>query len=158
MRLRASKWHEPPSPGPLVSTEPTSSDWDGCHSEEPESPARALSGDERRVLDLLLAPEFDGVHELRRQAANAVVVGRCRCGCPTIDIDVRSDDEPAAIRGSLAPFEANIAPDCDGVPGQIILFLNAGRISSMEYVYFTDTVPSEWPPVSRLSVVEVPHT
>jgi len=58
-----------------------------------------LSGDERRVLSLLLPPEFEGVQELRWQADRAVVVGRCRCGCPTIDIDVPSDDTAGRDQG-----------------------------------------------------------
>jgi len=121
-------------------------------------PARVLSGDERRVLSLLLSPEFEGVQELRWQADRAVVVGRCRCGCPTIDIDVPSDAPPAAIRGSLSPVEASVSEEEDGIPGQIILFVHDGRISSMEYVYFSDTAPSEWPSASRLSVTERPRS
>lgn len=46
---------------------------------------RALTERERAVLDALLSVEFEGVEELRRQAADVVVAGMCNCGCPSID-------------------------------------------------------------------------
>jgi hypothetical protein len=46
---------------------------------------RPLTERERAVLDALLSVEFEGVEELRAQAADVVVVGRCTCGCPSID-------------------------------------------------------------------------
>ena len=35
--------------------------------------------------NVLLAIELPGAAELRIQAAKARVVGRCECGCPTVD-------------------------------------------------------------------------
>jgi len=37
------------------------------------------------VLEKLLDAEFLGVGRLRKQVDSALVVGRCDCGCPTID-------------------------------------------------------------------------
>lgn len=47
--------------------------------------ARPLTQRERAVLEALLAVDFEGVETLRGQAAQAVVVGTCSCGCPSID-------------------------------------------------------------------------
>jgi hypothetical protein len=121
-------------------------------------PARELNSDERRILHLLLSPEFEGVQELRWQSDNAVVVGRCLCGCPTIDIDVRSISPPVPISGPLSPFEAKVSAEEDEMPGEIILFVRGGLISSMEYVYYSDTAPSEWPSSGRMSVIERPRS
>jgi hypothetical protein len=37
-------------------------------------------------------------------------------------------------------------------PGQILLFVAAGRLGSLEYVYF-DKPPREWPAADRIRVV-----
>ncbi|REH39260.1 hypothetical protein BCF44_113115 [Kutzneria buriramensis] len=101
------------------------------------------------MLDLVLSADFDGVHELREQARSAVVVGRCKCGCPSIALEV-SDDAPAArLASRLVPSEGDIL---DEPRGQIILFLDDGRLSYLEYVWFGDR-PSEWPDPSRVRVV-----
>lgn len=47
--------------------------------------ARPLTQRERAVLEALLAVDFQNVESLRGQAAEAVVVGTCDCGCPSID-------------------------------------------------------------------------
>src|SRR5688572_18344349 len=67
--------------------------------------ARALTQRERAVLEALLAVDFLNVEALRRQAAEAVVVDMCGCGCPSIDFQhgrglgmtIRIN---AAVRGS----------------------------------------------------------
>jgi hypothetical protein len=46
---------------------------------------RPLTARERAVLDSLLAVDFNGVEELRTQAARAEVRGGCQCGCPSIN-------------------------------------------------------------------------
>ena len=49
---------------------------------------RPLSANERAALDHLLSADFPGVEELRLQAKPVRVVGRCGCGCPTIELSV----------------------------------------------------------------------
>jgi hypothetical protein len=46
---------------------------------------RQLTDRERAALTALLAAEFDGVEQLRVQAAEAQVFGGCGCGCPSIN-------------------------------------------------------------------------
>jgi len=122
-----------------------------------DEPARPLTPDEQRVLDLLLGNEYPGVEQLRLQAAGATVVGRCDCGCPTIYLAVPEEAARAPLTGRLAPVEGRVAPQ-DGEPqGDIILFLDDGRLTSMEYVFYTDAPPVGWPPNDRLSVVEAPR-
>jgi hypothetical protein len=122
-----------------------------------DEPARPLNDDESRVLRFLLAQKFDGADELRRQADEARVVGRCRCGCPTIDLEVPENVLPSPIHTRLAPVEGKISPAGDEPPGEIIMFLDAGRLSSLEYVYYTDSPPPYWPPPSRLTAVVRPE-
>jgi hypothetical protein len=113
---------------------------------------RPLMAAEREVLALLLSVEFPGVDQLRMQAGSALVVGGCDCGCPSIAFGV-PDDAPLVpgLSSRLAPAEGAVSPQGDGVPGEIILFVDDGRLSYLEYVYY-DAPPMEWPAPDRISV------
>jgi hypothetical protein len=114
---------------------------------------RPLTGAELAVLDALLSNDFVGAAELRAQAGRAVVVGRCDCGCPTIDIESTGDRAVGLGAARLAPFELRVTPAHEESPGDVLLFLNDGRLSSLEYVFYTDDPPDDWPPRERLEVV-----
>jgi hypothetical protein len=38
-----------------------------------------------------VSPDFDGVDALRAQAGSVRVIGHCRCGCPSIVLEVPAD-------------------------------------------------------------------
>ncbi len=118
-------------------------------------PPRPLNDDERAVLSLLLQPEFSGVAELRRQVAALRVVWQCDCGCPTVNFQV-AGDAPLAGFSELSPVELRVSPEGGKPTGDILLFLKNGRLSSMEYVYYTDRPPDRWPMRDRLSPFERP--
>jgi hypothetical protein len=113
---------------------------------------RALTADESAVLALLLSVNFPGVDELRLQAASASVVRRCDCGCPSIELKV-AEGAPLAsgLSSRLVPADGVVSPMGDDVPGEIILFVDDGRLSYLEYVYY-DAVPTEWPALDRITV------
>jgi hypothetical protein len=118
---------------------------------------RPLTSAESAVLTLLLSVEFPGVDELRVQAASAAVVGGCDCGCPSIALQVPEDAPLASgLSSRLAPAEGVVSPQGDGVPGEIILFVDDGRLSYLEYVYY-DAPPTEWPALDRISVSVQPR-
>jgi hypothetical protein len=52
----------------------------------------------------------------------------------------------------LAPVEAQVAPVNDEPSGEIILFVDDGRLSSSEYVFYVNSPPSRWPSLDRLTV------
>jgi hypothetical protein len=114
--------------------------------------SRPLSVRERAVLDLLLSVRYPGVDELRLQAATAVVVGRCGCGCPTFDVGVDSTIPVTPLRHRLAPVELRVLPVSGEPEGEIILSVDQGRLSSVEYVYYSNDPPTEWPDDTRLAV------
>src|SRR6266550_8436263 len=49
---------------------------------------RPLSGEERTLLEWLLAHGFPNVGRYAAQLPRVTVVSRCTCGCPTIDLAV----------------------------------------------------------------------
>ena len=116
---------------------------------------RPLTDDDHRVLDLILAATFDGVEPLRAQSRSVQVVGRCTCGCPSIDLAV-TVDAPRAVRvDGLVPVELNIAPLAEEPPGQVILFVRDGELSYLELVFYEDRPPTGWPASDRLSLVSI---
>jgi hypothetical protein len=117
-------------------------------------PPRPLNDGEHAVLSFLLGPEFNGVKELRAQVIGARVIGKCDCGCPTVDIEVDANAPSSALIGPLAPVEVQVSPVGNEPAGEIILFLKNGRLDSMEYVYYSDRPPTHWPALDHLSIVQ----
>ena len=118
---------------------------------------RPLNDAERSMLLALLAPEYPGVSELRSQVPDAVVVGKCDCGCPTVDIKVPPSAPRSRVqtKNRLAPYEGRVAPLRDEPAGDIILFVDDGYLSSLEYVPYADPSPAEWPSLDRVEVFQV---
>jgi hypothetical protein len=114
---------------------------------------RPLTSVERAVLALLLSVDFPGVDALRVQAGSAAVVGGCDCGCPSIALTVPADVPLASgLSSRLAPTEGVVSPQGD----EIILFVDDGRLSYLEYVYY-DAPPTVWPALDRISVSAEPR-
>jgi hypothetical protein len=104
---------------------------------------RPLTAEERAILDHLLTADFPGAVELRRQAAFAEVVGRCPCGCATIEVEVDTVRSPAAEVSDRAPVEALGRSQAF----DLLLFVDEGYLSSVE-IYGVDDPPSTFPPPS----------
>jgi hypothetical protein len=84
------------------------------------------------VLDHLLSVDFDGVTELRDQAKDATVTGRCECGCPSVDLAVGPTASRSSLPRRLSPVEGRVAPVGEEPPGDIILFVDGGQLSRLE--------------------------
>ncbi|WP_370968541.1 hypothetical protein [Amycolatopsis sp. cg9] len=106
---------------------------------------RSLTPDERAVLDVLLAGDFPGAVELRVQAATAQVSGSCGCGCPTVCLVV-DDATPTAEITERAAVEADV-PD-----GGLIVFVDEGRLSCLEYWTVEDEPPAAFPAPDQIRV------
>ncbi len=105
---------------------------------------RELSPQEREVLELVLAPDFEAAEVLRAQVPAARVEGLCGCGCPTVDLVV--EGAPAAEGFSSPVVPVRLIVTTDGIEtGAIILLVEDGRLSRLEYFWFGDVQPSEWP-------------
>lgn len=92
---------------------------------------RPLTIRERTVLDALLSVEFDGVAGLREQARSACVVGRCACGCPSVDFKTGG--------GMHLRVNAQVRGSCDG----LFLYTLDGDLGGIEWVGVSDQDPAE---------------
>ncbi|EOD64364.1 hypothetical protein [Amycolatopsis vancoresmycina] len=104
---------------------------------------RPLTPNERTTLDTLLAADFPGAAELRAQAPTARVTSRCGCGCPTIDLEV-DETTPSA------PLKNSVAIEADAPGGGLIVFVDDGRLSCLEYWTTADEPPAEFPPAGKI--------
>jgi hypothetical protein len=123
-------------------------DSEGHNVGMPSFPPRPLTFRERSVLEKLLAADFAGAEHLREQVDTTLVVGRCDCGCPTIDLRVAAGAPPADVARSPVPSElrdTSVDP-----PSDVILFVKDGYLQSMEYVSYTSNQPQDWPDVEAL--------
>ncbi len=107
---------------------------------------RPLSEVEREVLNVMLAGDFPGAFELRGQVDAARVSRRCDCGCPSVDLVVEGD-VPLAPVVSRTPVNANV----DGVlGGGLIVFVDDGRLSGLEYYTSEDQTPGSFPDLGQI--------
>jgi hypothetical protein len=111
----------------------------------PETDDRPLTAAERAVLDLLLAGDFPGAAQLRAQAVTARVTGRCACGCPTVDLAV--DETTPTV-----DVEDRVAVEAETSDGGLIVFVDDGRLSGLEYWTVHDESPVAFPPLERIHV------
>lgn len=107
--------------------------------------------------DRLLSLEFDGVQALRAQVPLARVVATCDCGCPTVDVEVdgAAPVSPFSAPTRLVPIEGCVAASNTGAEasGGIILFVDDGRLSCLEYYSMADPPPSKWPTTDEITLV-----
>jgi hypothetical protein len=105
---------------------------------------RPLSPRERDLVEFLLTGDFPGVEALREQARQARVIGRCDCGCPTIDLAIDREHARPAQTAHRVPVSA---PAAGWAPFEILLLVDDdGWIDSLEYVDYTGTPPADFPP------------
>jgi hypothetical protein len=105
---------------------------------------RALHPRERDALDTLLAAEFAGAEELRAQARTALAAS------DSLVVDLIVDKSlPKVVVHHRIPVEA--AVDGAGYDGGLILYVDDGRLSALEYWWVTEEAPDGFPPASAIS-------
>lgn len=114
--------------------------------------SRALTRDEKRVLERLLRG-WEGGAEYLRQVPGLQVVGGCGCGCAAVYFET-----PAAQEETLVlplTVEATIVSDVGDPLGGVLIFETGGKLTALEAYSFGDEPISTWPP-NELIEVEAP--
>ena len=97
---------------------------------------RALTQQERALLEWLIANGNSDAKEYSLQLADLSVVGACTCGCPTIDLALGSHDQrKTASSKILADF---VGATAEGVEVGVILHAREGEISELEVYAITN--------------------
>jgi len=117
----------------------------------PDRTGRPLTEAQSQVLSSLLALDFPGVIELRCQAPSARVVGKCSCGCASVELEVDRELCPPSTAGRPIPAEATVLDRSDNPVGGVMVFLKAGYLSYLE-IYSFDKPIEVFPPLDRLQI------
>ena len=104
--------------------------------------SRPLTERERAVLEALLAVDFPGVEALRREAADALVVGTCGCGCPSIDFN-------RGQGGMTVRVNASVRGSHEGL---FLYTLEGEVLGGIEWMSVEETDPAELPPPEVLDI------
>ena len=108
------------------------------NAEEP----RPLTKAESASLGFMLSGDFPGVEQLREQAETALVMRRCVCGCPSIDIAVDRANTPPARHAR--PGVAAEARSRDERYTHLLLWVDGGYLDGLELSWLER--PDEFPP------------
>jgi hypothetical protein len=119
------------------------------HDAHMTDPGRPLDSDELAILDFLLQADVPGAAQRREQVAGARVVGGCDCPCPSVELEAPAAAPPAPLPDGLYPVEAEVVPVGDESAVGVMLFIERGRLSALEY-YWYDNVPTAWPRLEEL--------
>jgi hypothetical protein len=93
----------------------------------------------------VLEPDFDGVEILREQVSEAFATRHWIEGLPSIDIMV-GETIPAAP-GTVASINRTLVINEAGTTvGFLLLWIEAGRLSGLEYAWVTEEPPTDLPP------------
>lgn len=109
---------------------------------------RPLSARERHILDLLLSVDFPGANALREQASTVTAEGE-----GMIVGLIVGEGLPLASVVGRTPVQSVV--DGEGYDGGLLLLVDEGLLSALEYWWVTEEEPDEWPP---LSVIGQPIT
>lgn len=96
---------------------------------------------ERSLLSGLLSVEFPGVEALRSQVDWVEAKRGCECGCGTIDFVVTRPGLPPSDATSPVPVTGQVTGASGEHVGGLILFLQAGYLSSLEIYAYDDPLP-----------------
>jgi hypothetical protein len=97
---------------------------------------RPLSKEERALLEWLIANGNPDAQQYASQIVNVRVVGRCTCGCPSIDLAVGDHTQrKTAPSHILADFEGKTP---EGIEVGVILHGREGEISELEIYAIAD--------------------
>ncbi|WP_344167493.1 hypothetical protein [Kribbella lupini] len=107
---------------------------------------RPLTPREREVLAVLTSADFPGAANLRRQAAEVLVIGECGCGCPSIDFNTGGG------LGMTVRVNAGIPDSSDGLFLYTFEHADQELLGGIEWVSGAEVDPAELPHPSTLAV------
>ncbi|GAB3829744.1 hypothetical protein [Kribbella italica] len=107
---------------------------------------RPLTPREREVLAALLSADLPGAADLRRQAAEVLVVGECGCGCPSVDFTAGGG------LGMTVRVNAAVTDSYDGLFLYTFESADQELLGGIEWLSGSETDPAELPHPSTLTI------
>jgi hypothetical protein len=91
---------------------------------------RQLNAEERTLIEWLIANGVPEAGAFKQQLADLHVIGRCSCGCPTVDLTLRDSQQVATGPSQILADFFGVTPE--GVQVGVILHARQDRISELE--------------------------
>lgn len=124
----------------------------GDASMDASASTRPLDHQERDVLSLILDTPIPGAAELAAQLDVARVTrhwGRT----PSVDIEVPTSVAPASrVASGVLPIDAEVVDEAGNPVGEILVWIDSGRLSGLEFAWYLEDVPDTLPSRDRLIV------
>lgn len=113
---------------------------------------RPLDHREREVLRLILDAPIPGAAELAAQLDVARVTrhwGRT----PSVDIEVPHSVSPASqVASGVLPIDAEVVDEAGNPVGEILVWIDSGRLSGLEFAWYLEETPDTLPNRDRVIV------
>lgn len=120
-------------------------------------PPRALTDAERAVLEFMLSADFPGAARLRAQIPHARVVAVWSPGLPSVDLAVDAPSAGADAAHEVAdgeiPAGSEVRDPAGRYVGEVIVWVEDGWLSALEYAWVTDEPPHDLPDTARMKLV-----
>lgn len=98
----------------------------------------------------MLGPEVEGAEALRGQVEADYALRHWIEGLPSIDIIIGESCPASSFPTESSPLSRHVQDD-EGYPiGTLQLWIEAGRISALEYAWYTDDPPTDLPPNDQI--------
>lgn len=115
---------------------------------------RSLSESEQALIAALLSYLPEGAESFLAQLEQARVVDHCSCGCPSIDLAIGKARKRAAGDTEILIGADGCSPE--GTPVGIILWAQAGNLSSLEVHAWDAATDFSLPEPDTLDNVSIP--
>ena len=113
---------------------------------------RALTAEETALIRRLLEHrDFPGRDELLGQVPIARVIGRCSCGCATVELATDRSPADEAAQEPI-PTEATVLDESEGGIGGVLLFAKDGCLDQLEVYSYEDKPIGSLPSPDRLII------
>jgi hypothetical protein len=115
---------------------------------------RELNDAERSVLRRILeASSIVGATQLLQQISHARVTAVWNRESPSVDIKVSETAGKAELSDGPIPGRFPVKGPSDSYIGEILVWVTDGRISGLEYAWFTDEPPTQLPDIRAIEVL-----
>ena len=73
-------------------------------------------------------------------------------GSPSIDLEVAADAPTIQDEARVLPVDAHVHDERGGYVGELIVWMEHGRLAALEYAWVTDEMPTSLPDVAALRI------
>ncbi|WP_322780735.1 hypothetical protein [Frankia sp. Cas4] len=106
---------------------------------------RPLNSAEHALLERILVVNYPGVAQLRAQLCRVRVVALWSRGSVSVDFRVFSDAPRSDLASGVIPVDAAVVTSNGQLVGEILIWVEIGYLSALEYAWYGDEMPASLP-------------